>query len=162
MSREPSGEEGVRSGACRHSIDVAVPWYPRVPLASLAQSRRSDSHSLAEIFFNLAGSLFAGYPLNRTKLILLLFISGNFSQKSNKNSSNHMLDTNYVSTRSYVRHQGLLLPAGWLALKLVSHHLETPNTFENTKVLTLLYKNIHKSIFSLNLKSADNNGRLFS
>ena len=100
-------------------------------------------------------------PVRRLSLepykILLLFISGNFSQKSNKNSSNHMLNTNYVSTRSYVRHQGLLLPAGWLALKLVSHHLETPSTFENTKVLTLLYKNIHKTIFRLKSKSADNN-----
>ena len=25
MSRERSGEEGVRRGACRHSIDAAVP-----------------------------------------------------------------------------------------------------------------------------------------
>ena len=27
MNRERSGEEGVCMGACRHSIDAAVPWY---------------------------------------------------------------------------------------------------------------------------------------
>ena len=27
MNRERSAEEGVRRGACRHSIDAAVPWY---------------------------------------------------------------------------------------------------------------------------------------
>ena len=44
MNQERSGEEGVR-----------------VPLASLAESRRSDSHSLAREFFSdLAGSLLAG------------------------------------------------------------------------------------------------------
>ena len=52
MNRERSGEEGVR-----------------VPLASLAESRRSDSHSVARrIFFRPRWepvSRLAGYQLNR-------------------------------------------------------------------------------------------------
>ena len=44
MNRERSGEEGV----C-------------VPLASLVESRRSDSHSLARRIFFRPGSLLAGY-----------------------------------------------------------------------------------------------------
>ena len=58
MNRERSGEEGVCRGACRHSIDAAVPWYQLLVLRSdwlnqwLLTALRYIKVTLAEIFFH--------------------------------------------------------------------------------------------------------------
>ena len=60
-------KQANHQGAERY-IENNVYRLSRVPLASLPESRRSDSHldrSLAEFFSDLAGSLLAGYIVSK-------------------------------------------------------------------------------------------------